>query len=87
MGERYKIAAHYIEENVKAVRLGRVRGDEENKRDRVDRARLGHDRGLPRETEGLARVAQSGLARPQAIGDEHYIQYVRENGEIRGEQE
>lgn len=66
------LAAHYIEENVEAIRIGRVSRNKEYKCDRVDRARLGHDRSFPRKTEGLARVTQSGLARPQAIGDEHY---------------
>lgn len=52
MGKR----AHNIEENVEAVRLGCVSRDEENKSDRVDRARLGHDRDFSRKTESLARV-------------------------------
>jgi hypothetical protein len=69
---KVQLAAYHVEKNVEAVRLGRVSRDDENKSDRVDRARLSHDRGFPGKTEGLARVAHSGLARPQAIGDEHY---------------
>ena len=67
-----QLAAHHVEENVEAVRLGRVSRDDENKSDRVDCARLSNDRGFPRKTEGLARIAHSGLACPLAIGDEHY---------------
>ncbi len=64
-------ATHHVEEDVEGVRLPRVRRDEADEGDEVERGGLDQDRGFFRKTERLARVANRVLAHPDAVGDQH----------------
>ena len=66
-----KALAHHIEENVKAVGIGRIRRDDDDEIGRVDRSRFAYDSSFPRETKCLARVAHGVLACPETVGNQH----------------
>jgi hypothetical protein len=63
--------AHHIEENVKAVGMGRISRDDDDESDRVDRSRFGYDSSFLRETKRLARVVHGVLACPETVGNQH----------------
>jgi len=70
----------HVEEDIEAVRLGGVGRDDEDHRNRVDRAGLGDDPRFLREADRLACIAHSALARPETIGDEQCAEAIYGSG-------